>query len=267
MKPSKSGAAFEDRDMVVVYHAGSAAKPRGRGEHRLSANARDHGARCVPGARSRATLGAMAILGVTRVRCPACDREAECQLVQSINTRADTAAKVRLLAGELNVLTCPCGRRTQLSATVLFHDPDASYWCQVCPGGERALAEGEAAFRVAGASGTQRLVPSLNALVEKVKLLDAGLDDWAIEMVKVLLLASREDRDLERVLLFDRVDPDHNTIDWVLFEDAGARPMTSPLGVYTKLAGRVQGRPASLELRIDRAWAIDAVRTMIADAN
>jgi len=86
-------------------------------------------------------------------------------------------------------------------------------------------------------------------------------------MVKVVLLASREDRDLERILLFDRVDADHNTIDWVLFEDAGARAMTSPLGVYTKLAGRVQGRPAPLELRIDRAWAIDAVRTMIADAN
>lgn len=207
----------------------------------------------------------MAILGTTRVHCPACDRPAECRLVQSINTRADAAAKQRLLAGELNVLDCPCGRRSQLAATVLFHDPDASYWCQVCPGGEQALAEGEAAFRVAGATGTQRLVPSLNALVEKVKLLDAGLDDWAIEMVKVLLLASREERDLERVLLFDRVD--HDTIDWVLFEDAGARAMTSPFAVYTKLAARSQARPAPLDRQIDRAWAIDAVRTMIADAN
>jgi hypothetical protein len=209
----------------------------------------------------------MAILGVTRVRCPACDREAECRLVQSINTRADDAAKTRLLAGELNVLDCPCGRRTQLAATVLFHDPDADYWCQVCPGGEQALAEGEAAFRVAGATGTQRLVPSLNALVEKVKLLDAGLDDWAIEMVKVVLLASRPDRDLERVLLFARLDHDHASIDWVLFENGDARTMTSPLGVYTKLAARAQGRPAANELRIDRAWAIDAVRTMIANAN
>jgi hypothetical protein len=207
----------------------------------------------------------MAIVGVVRVRCPACGREQDSPLVQSINTRTEPAAKQRLLAGELNVLACACGRRTQLAATVLFHDPDAAYWCQVCPGGEPAMAEGEAAFRVAGADGTRRLVPSLNALVEKVKLVDAGLDDWAIEMAKVLLLASREDRDLDLVLLFDARDGD--TLRWVLFEPAGPRPMASPLGVYTKLAARPQGAPGALELRVDRAWAIEAVRTMIAGAN
>jgi hypothetical protein len=207
----------------------------------------------------------MAIVGVVRVRCPACDREHEEKLVQSINTRTEPAAKQRLLAGELNVLTCPCGRKSQLAATVLYHDPDAAYWCQVCPGGEVAMAEGEAAFRVAGASGTRRLVPSLNALVEKVKLVDAGLDDWAIEMAKVLLLASREERDLDLVLLFDRLEGE--TLRWVLFAPAGPRAMASPLGVYTKLASRPQGAPAAHELRIDRAWAIEAVRTMIAGAN
>jgi CpXC protein len=208
---------------------------------------------------------AMAIVGVTRVRCPACDREHECQLVQSINTHTNPAAKAQLLAGELNVLACPCGRRTQLAATVLYHDLDADYWCQVCPGGEQAMAEGEAAFRVAGVTGRQRLVPSLNALVEKVKLLDAGLEDWAIEMTKVLLLASLEDRDLDRVLLFDSLDGE--TIRWVMFEPSGGRVVTSPLRAYTKLAARTQARPAPRELRIDRAWAIGAVRTMIADAN
>jgi hypothetical protein len=207
----------------------------------------------------------MAILGVTRVACPACGREQDCQLVQSINTRTEPAVKPRLLAGELNVLACACGRRTQLVATMLFHDPDADYWCQVCPGGEPAMAEAEAAFRAAGAAGTQRLVPSHNALVEKVKLLDAGLDDWAIEMAKVLLLASREDRDLDRVLLFDGVAGD--TLRWVIFEADGARVVASPRTAYTKLASRPQGRPRPRELRIDRAWALEAVRTMIADAN
>jgi hypothetical protein len=210
------------------------------------------------------SLGAM-IAGVTRVRCPGCDRETECKLVQSINPVTDPSAKARLLAGELNVLDCACGRRTQLAATVLFHDPAADYWCQVCPGGEQAMAQGEAAFRAAGARGTQRLVPSLNALIEKVKLLDAGLEDWAIEMTKVLLLASREEGDLERVLLFDGVD--HDTIRWLLFEDGHARVSTSPVGAYAKLAARTQGQPGLRELRIDRAWAIGAVRTMIAAAN
>lgn len=185
--------------------------------------------------------------------------------MQSINTATDPAVKTQLLAGELNVLDCACGRRTQLAATVLFHDPAGAYWCQVCPGDDQAMAEGEAAFRAAGAGGTQRLVPSLNALVEKVKLLDAGLDDWAIEMAKVLLLASRADGDLSRVLLFDGVDQD--TIRWLLFDDDQARVMTSPMTAYTKLSARTHGRPGPRELRIDRAWAIAAVRTMIMAAN
>lgn len=185
--------------------------------------------------------------------------------MQSINTRTEPEAKQRLLAGELNVLDCDCGRRTQLTATLLYHDPDADYWCQVCPGGDTAMAEGEAAFRAAGAGGTRRLVPSMNALIEKVKLLDAGLADWAIEMIKVLLLASREDRNLDLVLLFDSADDD--ALHWVLFETAGPRALASPRGAYAKLAERTRGAPAANELRIDRAWAFEAVRTMIAGAN
>jgi hypothetical protein len=81
----------------------------------------------------------------------------------------------------------------------------------------------------------------------------------------VLLLASRGDRDLELVLLFDGVDGE--LLRWVLFEPTGPRVMRSPFSVYTKLSARPQGSPGVRELRIDRAWAIDAVRTMIAGAN
>jgi hypothetical protein len=206
------------------------------------------------------------ISGVARVRCPGCDREQECKLVQSINGESDAEAKAKLLAGELNMLACACGRRTQLAATVLFHDPKAAYWCQVCPGGDEAMTQGEVAFRASGTGGTQRLVPSLNALIEKVKLLDAGLEDWAIEMNKALLLAARGGgADLERVLLFDARDGD--SIRWVLFDDDGPRITASPYTAYGKLVARAASRPGARELRIDRAWAIDAVREMIAAGN
>lgn len=211
----------------------------------------------------------MPIVGTTPVTCPACGRERTCELVQSINTRQNPAAKQRLLAGELNVLACACGRRSQLEAAVLFHDPDADYLCQVVPGGEAAMAQAAAAFRAAGATGTQRLVPSLNALVEKLKLLDAGLEDWAIEMAKVLLLAALGPDDLDRVLLFDRVDRDAGVIHWVLFDRRGGEPQAkaSPLAAYERLVAGSRARPGGGELRVDRAWAVQAVQAMIAGAN
>lgn len=212
----------------------------------------------------------MAIRGTTQVRCSGCGAPHTAELVQSINTRAAPGDKDRLLAGALNVLACPCGARTQLAAHLLFHDPDADYLCQVAPGGPAAVARAQDGFLAAGATGITRIVPSLNALVEKVKLLDAGLEDWAIEMVKVLLLASVDaaERDLDRVLLFDALDRDAGVLHWLLFDDRGdAQRVASPLAAYTKLASRTHGRPGHGERQVDRAWAVEAVRAMIAAAN
>jgi hypothetical protein len=209
----------------------------------------------------------MVIRGTARITCPACGKQHDGELVQSINTQTNPKDKQRLLAGELNVLDCSCGKRTQLAATVLFHDPDAHYYCQVVPGGDRAMDEAEAAFAASGVSGTLRLVPSLNALVEKVKLLDAGLVDWAVEMTKVLLLASIGE--LDRVLLFEGIDREAGVLRWVIFDEEGRTPerVSSPLAAYEKLATRAQSAPPPTELRIDRAWAVEAVRKMVADSN
>jgi hypothetical protein len=209
----------------------------------------------------------MVIRGTARVTCPACGKSREGELVQSINTQTNPRDKERLLAGQLNVLACSCGKRTQLAANVLFHDPDAHYYCQVVAGGESAMDEAAAAFAASGVEGTLRLVPSLNALVEKVKLLDAGLEDWAIEMAKALLLASLGE--LDRVLLFDAVDHEAGVLRWVIFNEDGRTPerVSSPLATYEKLATRTRGKPVPAELRIDRAWAIEAVKKMVAEAN
>jgi hypothetical protein len=217
------------------------------------------------------------ITGTVHVACPACDRGHDVRLVQSINAASDPASKQRLLAGELNVLACECGKRTQVAATVLFHDPGRHLYVRVVPeGGEVEMAAAAAQFAAAATNGTQRLVPSLNALVEKVKIFDAGLEDWAIEMMKVLLLsrvdnlgAARREQvpTLDRVLLFDGATDD--ALRWVLFDAAGRAPESaaSRLEDYRRIAARDASRPRETEYRIDRAWAVGAVQAMIAAAN
>jgi hypothetical protein len=209
----------------------------------------------------------MVIRGTARVTCPACGKQHDGDLVQSINTQTNPKDKQRLLDGTLNVLDCSCGKRTQLAATVLFHDPDAHFYCQVVPGGDRAMDEAAAAFMASGVRGTCRIVPSQNALIEKVKILDAGLVDWAVEMMKALLLASIAD--LDRVLLFAAVDREAGVLRWVIFDENGRtpEPVSSPLAAYEKLASRTQSQPRDEELRIDRAWAVEAVQKMVAAAN
>ncbi len=207
----------------------------------------------------------MSVVGRVEVVCPGCGRTTECELVQSVNAVTQPAMKEKLLAGELNVLACECGRRTQLAATLLFHDPDASFYCQVVPGGDQEMTKAAGLFRASGATGTLRLVPSPNALVEKVKIIDAKLEDWAIEMAKLLLLASVDASDLDRVMLFDRADDE--AIHWILYDGVHPGPAKSPRAAYDRLATREASRPSASELRIDRAWALTAVQKMIADGN
>jgi hypothetical protein len=207
----------------------------------------------------------MSVTGTISVACPGCGAAHECRLVQSINARTAPDDKKKLLAGELNVLACACGRRFQLAATVVFHDPDADVLYQVVPD-EAEMTKAEELMRAVGGTGARRLLPSLNALVEKVKLLDAGLDDRAIEMTKVLLLASRPQPDLDLVLLFEAVEREAGVIQWLLFDPESDAPvqLASPLASYERLVERAKRETA---MRIDRAWAVDAVKAMIADAN
>ena len=201
----------------------------------------------------------MVIRGTTRVKCPACGTEQDAQLVQTIDPRENPDDKTKLLAGELNVLACKCGKVTQLASNVVYKQD--AYTCQVVPGGEQAMAEAAAAFTASGIAGRRRLVPSLNALVEKVKLLDAGLDDRAVEMAKVLLLATVGE--LDRVLLFDAREGE--LINWVMFdEDGEPEAVSSAATQVEKLAERPMKDD---ELRVDRAWAVEAVKAMVTGAN
>lgn len=200
------------------------------------------------------------ITGTARVTCPGCGRERDASLVQSINTQDDPDAKQKLLAGELNVLVCDCGRRTQLVSELLYYDPVSELSIYVSP----ESGKGDQVFESVGAQGTQRLVPSPNALVEKLKIADAGLEDWVVEMVKVLLLASLPEPDLDRVLLFDRLEDER--IHWVMFGTEATR-CASPMTAYQRLAARTQARPKPTERRIDRLWAVTAVQQMMKGGN
>lgn len=208
----------------------------------------------------------MGVTGVVHVECPACGRAQDVTLVQSINTRTEPEAKRTLLAGELNVLACACGHSTPLFTTMLFVDPDADFYVRVCPGGEAQIAEAVSLFRASGATGRLRVVPSPNALREKVQMADAGLDDWAIELLKVLLLATIGD--LERIMLFDRVDREAGVLHWVLFDETNttARPHQSPLAAYARVVATAKP-PPSTEMQIDRAWAVTAAQALISGAN
>ncbi|MBS1150324.1 MAG: hypothetical protein H6Q89_2022 [Myxococcaceae bacterium] len=207
----------------------------------------------------------MSLVANTQVTCPACGKSSAVALVRSINTQTDPAQKAALMRGELNVLSCECGKRTPMAADLLFHDPVAGFFCQVCVGDAEAIAKSKLAFEESGVAGDRRIVRSMNALMEKVKLLDAGLKDWAIEMVKVLLLTTLENPNLDEVLLFDGVDRSAGTLSWLLFRagQTGPQFLRSPLASYERGLDQWRAAAPGSQLEIDRAWALASLRKVM----
>ncbi len=207
----------------------------------------------------------MSLVANTLVTCPACAKVSQVALVRSVNASIDPGQKAALLRGELNLLECGCGKRTPMAADLLFHDPKAEFLCQVCVGDSEAIAKIKLAFEESAVAGERRIVRSMNALMEKVKLVDAGLKDWAIEMVKVLLLTTLEHPSLDDGLLFEAVDRERGSLAWILFRagQPGPRFLSSPLGSYDR--GLAQWKPVApgSQMEIDRAWAVAALRKVM----
>lgn len=186
-------------------------------------------------------------------------------MVRSVNSQTDPGQKAALLRGELNLLVCECGKRTPMAADLLFTDPVAGFFCQVCVGDAEAITKAKLAFEESGVVGERRIVRSMNALMEKVKVQDAGLSDWAIEMVKVLLLTTLENPTLDEVLLFDGVDRERGTLSWVLFRAGQSKPqfLSSPLTSYANGLDQWRLVAPGNQLEIDRGWALAALRKVM----
>jgi hypothetical protein len=124
------------------------------------------------------------------VVCPGCAKPGQITVHTSVDVTADPTLKERLVRGRLSVFTCAsCGREARIVHPLLYRDTARDLVVQLDPEGTLDVASltanlGEARPRVC------RLVRDGNALIEKVRIDDAGLDDRVVEVMKLLLQVS-----------------------------------------------------------------------------
>jgi len=140
------------------------------------------------------------------IACPSCGRQQSFVLWQSINVTLDPGLKEKLKSGELTTFQCNhCERRAEVVFSLLYHDMDKRWMFWLVPEGKLppGLSSGLPKEHLPGY--LLRLVRSRNELVEKLNVLDAGMDDRVVAAIKLLLRARLErDHGIENpVLLFD----------------------------------------------------------------
>ncbi len=124
------------------------------------------------------------------VVCPGCAKPGQLRLTTSLDVTAEPSKKEQLLRGRLSTFTCAhCGREARIVHPLLYKDTAQGLVVQLDPEGTLDVTSlvarlGEPRPRVS------RLVRDGNALIEKVRIHDASLDDRVVEVMKLLLAVS-----------------------------------------------------------------------------
>lgn len=138
--------------------------------------------------------------------CPACGHRNEEMVAVSLNGPRVPAVVEAIVAGTFQCFTCAgCGLPYRADGPVLYIDFDRKHWVGEMPAAmepswtlleqqpldsfRQSIIDLAPAFLRSEAAGfTVRAVFGLDALAEKIRLLDAGLDDRAVEVAKLATL-------------------------------------------------------------------------------
>lgn len=144
-----------------------------------------------------------------RITCQACGHVQDFTVWSSLNTSLDPDAKQRLIDGGLLTFKCAqCGDTARVEYNLLYHDMDAHWMVWLLPSGDwpEPYQKDTPPFNLFKETSQYRLrvVRSFNELLEKVYVADSKLDDFAIEVIKLMLWQNiREEEGIDDgILLF-----------------------------------------------------------------
>lgn len=182
--------------------------------------------------------------------CRACGATTEIESFPRIDAQANPELKERLRNGDLFLWTCPeCGARNVESYSLIY--TDSAEGVLVCLSPAYLNAEEEVpGFHIA------RQVESAGDLIEKIAVFDAGLDDIAVEICK---LVTQRELGKEINLRFLRQDGPDGSLVMAYPENGEMQMLEVGLNVYQdclSILSRNPGISASVKglARVDSAW-------------
>lgn len=176
------------------------------------------------------------------IQCPRCQAAQEVELYESINVKESPALKQALLANRLNAVTCPgCQFQFRVDKNLLYSDPDRRLLIYWIPATEDRYEQGEDTFSELVQEMTSLLPRDVRApevhlvfnrteLVERIFLLEAGLDVRTIEYIKYSIYTRNTGKldPVNKILLFNAQDSTADHLCFVI-QDAATRKFEAML--------------------------------------
>lgn len=145
---------------------------------------------------------------IEKIKCPKCGKEKEACLWDSINTVINPEMKEKVRTGEVFEWSCPdCGYQANLNYAMLYHQMEDQVLIYYVPGNQIEAAEMMKDFFRNDENGQvdsdlsfdkgyrKRVVGTMNQFREKLMILDEGLDDRIIELMKLFMMIQLQEKD------------------------------------------------------------------------
>jgi hypothetical protein len=192
-----------------------------------------------------------------KITCPKCQKDSEFVMYDSVNVSLDPEDKEKIIDGSLFLFKCPeCGAEVHVEYGVLYHDMDKQLMIQTCSDPESAanapaINEPMKKFANLMADYKFRTVVGSRRLSEKVRIFDAELDDFAVEIFKAWIWRSI---DGEKELFFDNIE-DGKLEFVVCFDDGRCHGFHVPYEDYEKCKKLADSLPNKEQLQyVDAMW-------------
>ncbi len=192
------------------------------------------------------------------VGCPHCGAAIRTQMWPGICVQENPELRQRILDETLFDWKCPeCGYAARFIYPCLYHDRERKFMVYLVPNGSgrefQPVDVSEKFPRLAAVK--KRVVSAPAELKEKILIFEAGLDDYAVELVKYALAGVLDRKYGKKTVqgYFSFADEKENTIGFSFFPegDAGPVPRSTRLDAYRK------------SLEIVRAGALGAANCFV----
>ena len=134
----------------------------------------------------------MSMFREVQIKCPVCHTQFPFVVHDSINVGIDPEDKEKVLDMSIFQYQCPhCGKKDIVCYPLLYHDPEQGVWIQVFwreeDFGQPVEKQVRDFIKIMGQEHYRRReVFGYWELIEKIRVFDAGLDDFAIALMKTM---------------------------------------------------------------------------------
>lgn len=176
------------------------------------------------------------------ISCPKCHQELQVELYEAVNTGLDPILRDGVLRNQLNQVVCEqCEASFRVDKPLLYNDPSRRIMIYLVPLRQKSIAAGQEEFaqclrQMSGLLPQDLEVPDVHLvfsqveLVERIFLLEAGLDERVVEYVKYLIYSRNLGKlnPAQKILLFNAEDSTAEQLCFVV-QDAQTRHLEALL--------------------------------------